>query len=50
METPNSFVLYSLYLTFVVSASGFRLVGVSTDAGTKELGCEKVHTTKSPSS
>jgi hypothetical protein len=45
-----SFVLCSLYLTFVVLASGFRLTDVSTDGGAKKSGHEETHYTKSPSS
>jgi hypothetical protein len=50
MEAFYSFVLCSLYLTFVLAATDFQPAGVSTDAGAKESGCEEVHTAKSPSS
>jgi hypothetical protein len=36
-------------LTFVLSTGDFRLVGISTNGGTKESGCQEVCTTKSPS-
>jgi hypothetical protein len=42
--------VYSLYLTFVLSFSGFRLVGMSMKIGAKESGREEVYATKSLSS
>jgi hypothetical protein len=44
------FVLCSLYLTFVLAAADFQLVGISTNASAKESGHEEVHAAKSPSS
>jgi hypothetical protein len=43
-------VLCSLHLTFVPAVTDFQLVGISTDAGTKESEHEGVHVAKSPSS
>jgi hypothetical protein len=44
------YFLCLLYLTFVLSAGDFRLVGVSADGSAKESGHQEVCTTKSPSS
>jgi hypothetical protein len=49
-EVFYSFVLCSLYLTFVLAAADFQLVGISTNASAKESGHEEVHAAKSPSS
>jgi hypothetical protein len=45
-----SFVLCSLYLTFVFAAIEFQLAGASANVVAKESGCEEVHAAKSPSS